>query len=287
MTDEQKQEKKCPAPVVGALVLNDTGKFLLVRCPKFKKLVVPGGHVEWGETLLDALRREVEEEIGINIEQPEVINVCEYVLTPDYLPDRHVVVVDYLVRTEAKEEDIKMDEDEIKQYFWLTADEILTRTDVDESVKRALTVYLEKKNAADYKAGWQRALADYQNLQKEMSARRQEWACLSEQQILEEFLPVYEHLKMSLTHYHSREGGTADAWVEGVKHVLRQFADILKSHGVEEIKTVGEKFDPAVHEAAGEEVAEGAEPGTVIKEIVPGYKMGERVIRAAKVIVVK
>lgn len=140
-----------------------------------------------------------------------------------------------------------------------------------------------KIECEEYKAGWQRALADYKNLQNETMKRRAEWAQMSEQQILEEFIPVYEHLKMSIN------GVTIEnnAWVEGVKHVLKQFSDIMKSHGVEEIKTTGEKFDPAVHEASSEEAADGVESGTIIREISGGYKAGDRIIRAAKVIIAK
>lgn len=138
-----------------------------------------------------------------------------------------------------------------------------------------------RKECEEYKTGWQRALADYKNLQKEISARRSEWVQMSEQQILEEFIPVYDHLKMSVM-------GVVETspWVEGVKHVLRQFAEILKNHGVEEVKTVGEKFDPTKHEAVSEEEGEG-ESGTIIKEISSGYIMGGRTIKAAKVVVNK
>ena len=143
-----------------------------------------------------------------------------------------------------------------------------------------------KTEAEEYKIGWQRALADYQNLQKETSSRRTEWAQISEQQILEEFIPVYEHLKTAVA-CHSREGGNPDAWIDGVKHVLKQFADIFKAHGVEEIKTMGEKFDPKYHEAVGYEAVEGAGEEEIVKEISGGFKMGDRVIKAAKVMVNK
>lgn len=138
-----------------------------------------------------------------------------------------------------------------------------------------------KKESEEYKSGWQRALADYKNLQRENVERRSEWVQISEQQILEEFIPVYDHLKMSVV-------GVVETspWVEGVKHVLRQFGEILKSHDVEEIKTVGEKFDPTIHEAMSEEEGEG-ETGVIVKEISSGYLMGGRTIKAAKVIVRK
>ncbi|MFA5127961.1 MAG: nucleotide exchange factor GrpE [Patescibacteria group bacterium] len=140
-----------------------------------------------------------------------------------------------------------------------------------------------KAEAEEYKIGWQRALADYQNLQKETLARRAEWAQMSEQQILEEFIPVYEHLKMST----SGVAGENNPWLDGVNHVLKQFADIMKAHGVEEIKTVGEKFDPKYHEAVGHETIEGAGEDEIVKEISGGFKMGDRVIKAARVMLAK
>ncbi|MEK7625072.1 MAG: nucleotide exchange factor GrpE [Patescibacteria group bacterium] len=139
--------------------------------------------------------------------------------------------------------------------------------------------------AAECKAGWQRAVADYKNLQREVLSRQGEWAQLSERKILEEFIPVYDHLKLSLQGTSSKDQGKSDPWIEGVKYVLKQFADILKSHGVEEIKTAGETFDPRFHESAGEE--EGGEAGKILREVSGGYKMGERVIKPARVIISK
>lgn len=134
-----------------------------------------------------------------------------------------------------------------------------------------------------FKIGWQRALADYQNLQKETVARRVEWARMSEQQIIEEFIPVYENLKMSLDSSNCENEN--NPWLNGVKLVLKQFADILKSHDVEEIQAVGKKFDPKFHEAVGHETTEGAGEDEIVKEISGGFKMGSKVIKAARVIV--
>jgi molecular chaperone GrpE len=135
----------------------------------------------------------------------------------------------------------------------------------------------------EYKIGWQRALADYQNLQKEINERKSEWAKMSEQQILEEFIPVYEHLKLAVAT--GELDSKINPWLDGVKHVLKQFADILKSHNVEEIKAMGKKFDPKFHEAVGHEPTEGAGEDEIVKEISGGFKMGDRVIKAARVIV--
>lgn len=137
--------------------------------------------------------------------------------------------------------------------------------------------------AAEYKAGWQRANADYKNLQREVMARQTEWAQISERQILEEFIPVYDHLKLAINN--EQLEGKNDPWIEGVRFVLKQFAAILKNHGVEEIKTAGEMFNPALHESAGEE--HGEEAGKILRQVSGGYKMGDRVIRPARVIICK
>ncbi|MBI2037701.1 MAG: nucleotide exchange factor GrpE [Candidatus Magasanikbacteria bacterium] len=144
-----------------------------------------------------------------------------------------------------------------------------------------------KAEVEEYKAGWQRALADYKNLQKETVDMRGVWAKASEQYILEEFIPVYENFKKAFAHRDAMtdENGWKQ-WAEGIGFIKKQFGDILKNYQVEEIKTVGEKFDPRVHEAIGEESSEG-ESNLVLKEVEGGYKRGDKIIKAARVIISK
>ncbi|MDO9509861.1 MAG: nucleotide exchange factor GrpE [Candidatus Magasanikbacteria bacterium] len=156
------------------------------------------------------------------------------------------------------------------------------------------------KDCEEYKNGWQRALADYKNLQNEINNRRGEWAQMSETQILEEFIPVYENFKKAFNHHpevnpDNKEQKTFKNWIEGIGFIMKQFGDILKAHGVEEIKTVGEKFDPKFHEAVSALVPDSddsvqgknQESGMIVKELEGGYKVGDKVIKAAKVIVNK
>ncbi len=303
MTDEQIEIKKMPKVVAGVYVFNDKGEVLLVRAPHWaNKFLGLGGHVEYREKTIDAAVREMKEETGLDIKDLELIKILEVTNPLDYGKNQtHLVSFNYRARLTDENQPIILDKTEGTEYIWIKPEDAVELADIEPVVVEVLDALIgkkEKKNwfgkddckkceeakkeCDEYKMGWQRALADYKNLQAETSKRRGEWAQLSEQQILEEFIPVYDHLKMSIAGVDK-----SDAWVEGVKHVLRQFVDILKNHGVEEIKTVGEKFDPKYHEAAGEEMVEGAEPGVIIKEIMPGYKMGERVIRAARVIVAK
>lgn len=148
-----------------------------------------------------------------------------------------------------------------------------------------------KQEAEANKTNWQRALADYKNLQREIGARRAEWAQMSEQQILEEFIPVYDNFKKAFSHLSELKVDNAEYkqiknWTDGIGYIMKQFGEVLKARGVEEIKTVGEKFDPKFHETVGEEEADQAS-GTVLREVDGGYKMGKRVFKAAKVVITK
>ncbi len=161
----------------------------------------------------------------------------------------------------------------------------------DEEKKDNLENSEEVKSEADeYKANWQRALADYRNLQKETAAMRSQWAQMSEENILQNFIPVYENFKKAFS-TSLPAGGDSEkqwqSWKQGIEYIMKQFENVLKSYNVQEIKTVGEQFDPHRHEAISEEEAEGKEAGIVLKEVEGGYKMGDKVIKPARVIISK
>ncbi len=131
----------------------------------------------------------------------------------------------------------------------------------------------------DYKEQYLRALADYQNLSRQAERERGEFVRYALADFLQDILPIYDNLKMSVANLKEEE--QKSPWVEGVKYVLKQFKDVLEARGVEEIKTVGEKFDHATMEAL-----EG-EGEIVEQEIKAGYKLNGKVISPAKVIVKK
>lgn len=160
--------------------------------------------------------------------------------------------------------------------------------DTENPVADVSEVDMLRQQVEEYKLGWQRALADYKNLQKETNEKKSEWAHMSEQFILEEFIPVYDNFKKAFV---CKDQGTwtkeQENWIMGIKYIMKQFWDVLKVHQIEEIKTVGEKFDPKLHETAGEEEIEGKESGIIIREVDGGYTMGGRVMKVARVIVAK
>lgn len=135
----------------------------------------------------------------------------------------------------------------------------------------------EEQAEESFEHQYKRALADYQNLIKQQAKEKEEFVRYALNDFLQDVLPVYDHLKLSLKGLD--EKNSDNPWVEGVRHVLKQFKELLTSRGVEEIKTTGEKFDHDIMEAMGGQ-------GELVKEeLSPGYKLRGKLIRAAKVIV--
>jgi molecular chaperone GrpE len=135
---------------------------------------------------------------------------------------------------------------------------------------------LEKENQ-ELAGRCDRALADYHNLQKRKEEEKKEFVKYSNENLLQELLPVFDNLKISLRHVGEEEKDSP--WVKGVEYVVKQFREVLESNGVEEIKAEGEEFD---HEKM--EALEG-KGNKVKKEVKPGYMLNNKVIIPAKVIV--
>ncbi|PIR92582.1 nucleotide exchange factor GrpE [Candidatus Falkowbacteria bacterium CG10_big_fil_rev_8_21_14_0_10_44_15] len=135
----------------------------------------------------------------------------------------------------------------------------------------------------DLEYKWKRALADYQNLQKETAKEKAEFVKFANSALLMEILPVYENLKTSLEH---ADENNHDAWLKGIKHVIKQFENILKDNGVQIINPVDSEFNPAEHEAVEKTETEDEKLNNKIAKVVKiGYKLQERVVQPAKVVV--
>ncbi|MBZ9750857.1 NUDIX domain-containing protein [Deinococcus sp. HMF7604] len=113
-----------PLVCVGALVWDKGGRVLLVRTTKWRGLWgVPGGKVEWGETLLAAVQREFAEEVGLRLHDLRLAQTQEAVLSPEFHKDAHMLLVDFFAGTDGHE--ITPNE-EIEAWAWVTLDEALT-----------------------------------------------------------------------------------------------------------------------------------------------------------------
>ena len=137
-----------------------------------------------------------------------------------------------------------------------------------------------KEQSVEYLNGWQRSKADYVNLKAQSEKAQKELVQFANLGLILKFLPVYDNFKKACTDLDEK-----NSWAEGILNIKRQFDEILKSLGVEEIETVGQEFNPEIHEAVLKRKEEGFSPDIVVEELSGGYKLGEKIITAAKVVV--
>lgn len=163
----------------------------------------------------------------------------------------------------------------------------LENNNLNQSEIEKLKEELERvtKQNEDHLNGWRRAKADYLNLKKETDQKSRELIQFANAGLILQILPIYENFKTACEHI--PEDDQKKDWVVGVGHIKKQMEDFLKSLGLEAIKTVGEKFDHNLHEAVGFEKAEGKEDDIIIKEVKGGFKLYDKVLEPAKVVIVK
>ncbi len=110
-----------PLVCVGALVSDGDGRVLLARTTKWRGLWgVPGGKVDWGETLLDAVAREFREETGLILRDIQYAQTQEAVLSPEFHKPSHMLLFDYFAWTDSTE---IMPNEEIAEWAWVTLEE--------------------------------------------------------------------------------------------------------------------------------------------------------------------
>ena len=131
----------------------------------------------------------------------------------------------------------------------------------------------------------QRVSADYANFQKRVPKQIADTICYEKEKIIKTLLPALDNFEHTLQNARSAEN--VDVLVKGIQIIYDQMLDILKSHGVEQIKALGEKFDPALHQAMMQKAQPEQEENIVLEEFQKGYKLNGRVIRPSKVIVNK
>ncbi len=154
-----------------------------------------------------------------------------------------------------------------------------------------------EKKAAEYLSGWQRERADFLNYKKEEMERIGELLKYAGEEFILRILPILDNFEIAIKEVRSmkHEEAKIEDLIKGFLQIKTQLQDFLKSLGVEEINTMGEMFNPNLHEAVEEvepsfaKASEGKEikSGTIIEEIQKGYKINGRLLRPAKVRIIK
>ena len=136
------------------------------------------------------------------------------------------------------------------------------------------------KQLAELTQALQRERADAVNLRRRHEADLAQLRTRVKANVVQELLPVIDNFERALSHVPKDLEG--NAYVKGVQAVVKQFEQTLQQMGITRIRTVGEHFDPNLHEAIGVEEGEGQHE-VITEEMQAGYRLGDDVIRHAMV----
>jgi molecular chaperone GrpE len=281
---------------IKAVVLNEENEVLILRRSKNNlfgvgKYDLPGGHIQENESYKDSIKREVKEETGLDVVFEAIIDVAEFPEGTQQFRDekRGVRCICHSASSEVR---LSPEHDEFE---WLPIEKAvdkLSREDGFENEKKETLLkaknYLEMKKSHD---GWKRCLADFENYKKRQQEEKINMIAYSNLNFILELLPVLDNFRASTAHIPEKEKD--NSWVTGIMYIQKQLEKVLEDNGVSEIVVKpGDEFDPATMEAisheaqsAKREAKEKSDDGKVSKVLVKGYRMGERVVRAARVTV--
>ena len=133
--------KQYPEPIAGAFIFNQAGELFLMKSHKWSDMyVIPGGHIELGEKIEDALKREVKEETGLTVYDPHFICFWEFIEGKEFHKRKHMIFFNYSVKTKGKKVTLN---NEGQEYLWIRPEESLTLP-LNKHTRMTLEQYLLK-----------------------------------------------------------------------------------------------------------------------------------------------
>ena len=171
----------------------------------------------------------------------------------------------------------------------LTVEDVLndySHLGLDQQVQSLLNdLYSARKEGEAITDMAQRAQAELSNFRRRTDDDRITWQQQSNSRLLVKMLPVIDELELAVSH--ADDGQATESWVEGVRLIQRKVSTLLESEGVAKIEAVGVQFNPVEHEAIGTEESREFSPGEIIQVVRNGYKLHDRIIQAAQVVVAR
>ena len=148
-----------------------------------------------------------------------------------------------------------------------------------------------KNKAARADENWDkyvRSVADLDNYKKRAARERSEAIKYANESLLEKLLPIVDNFEAALNAANnSSSGGNIDALKTGVNMIYSQLKNFLAENGLEEIDALGKSFDPNLHEAVSQQATDEAPEGQVVQQMRKGYKLRDRLLRPAMVVVAR
>ena len=178
------------------------------------------------------------------------------------------------VRDKGRDEDDEDDDDDV-----IDLGDDADGPDLAEALAAA------EAEAAALKDKWLRALADHENYKKRVKRDIEDAVHRAVQGLLSNFLPVGDNLERALSVAPKDASEQLAPLLKGIEMVRQEFFNALGKHGINPIESVGQPFDPNVHDALQQMDSPDYAPGTVMMEYEKGYTRGDKLLRAARVIV--
>ncbi len=150
----------------------------------------------------------------------------------------------------------------------------------DDAVIQQLQI--EKAELHDQLLRLQAEFINYRRLQETRIAQDRKFAT---ERLVRELLPVLDNFERTVRHLSA--GTPVEQMIDGIQAVEKQFMTVLQGQGVTRIASIGESFNPEIHEAIGIVESNEHEEGTVLEEVEAGFRIAERIIRPARVKVSK
>ena len=181
---------------------------------------------------------------------------------------------------EVKNEEDTLPEDEIVEFEFNDDGE----EDLKKTLKKLRTdLKVCKKEKEEYLNGWQKERADFVNYKKQEEDRKANFSEAMRERILMRFLTVMDSFNMAFTNKEAWEK-VDENWRKGVEYIYAQMNTIFEEFGVKPIGEVGESFDPSFHQSIDVVKTDKKEDDHKVAEVIQrGYKLGDSVIRAARV----
>lgn len=269
-------------------------KFLLFRVSdtegdffeKYGPWDVAGGHIDEGDDIDASVRREISEEVGDAI-QYRIDSVLGRIEAQFGLKDR--LMIGILAVYQGGEVKLSHEHTESR---WFTQEEIEKNAEIKPWIRDFVKIALERLQEHEYLNDLQRLQADFENYKKRQATREKEIAGYLIEKLVMDLVPVMDNFRMATEHVPEAE--RASPWVTGIQYIEKQLEKVLTENGVSTIEVqVGDTFDPTVHEALEQaapseehqEEAAAHDSPIITKVLQNGFKIGERIIRPAKVTV--
>ena len=140
-----------------------------------------------------------------------------------------------------------------------------------------------KNELAEQKDSFVRLQAETDNFRKRLSREKEDFSQYANERLFKELIPIFDNFERAL----EDTSNDTKSLKEGLEMILKQFSSFLEKEKVEQIKAIGEKFDPTVHEVLTSEESSEHEENIIISQFVKGYTINSRVLRPSQVVIAK